>query len=60
MNPFANKIYWMLLPFAIFIGLFFIMVFPTNGFTYAFLSTIVFWIVYYIWTYITKKRNESV
>ncbi len=59
MNPFFNKIYWMLLPFAVIIGLIFIFIFPENGVIYAFITVIVFWIVYYTWTYITKKDDQK-
>ncbi len=54
-----NKIYWILLPFPIIIGISFIVFFPENGFIYAFITMIVFWIVYYSWTYIDRKSNKK-
>ncbi|MFC4619000.1 hypothetical protein ACFO4N_09690 [Camelliibacillus cellulosilyticus] len=57
MKHLKDRIYWTLLPFAVIIGFVFIFIFPKNGFIYANITIIVFWIVYYTWTYIDKKQS---
>lgn len=57
MKHLKSRIYWTLLPYAVIISLVFIFIFPKNGFVYAYIMLIVFWIVYYTWTYIDKKQN---
>lgn len=58
MKPFKDKIYWTLLPIGIVIGIFAVFVLPIKN-TYALILPIVFWVVYYTWTYLDeKKRNR--
>jgi hypothetical protein len=58
LKPFKDKIYWTLLPIGIIIGFFVIFVYPKKT-IYGFLLIIVFWIVYYTWTYFDEKRNNK-
>jgi hypothetical protein len=58
LKPFKDKIYWTLLPIGIIIGFVIIFVLPINN-TYAYILPVVFWVVYYTWTYFEeKKRNK--
>lgn len=59
MSHFNHKIYWILLPFALVIGISFIVFSEKNGFIYAFITMIIFWVVYYGWVYLKTKGNKS-
>ncbi len=58
LKPFKDKIYWTLMPITLIIGYLVIFVLPIKN-TYSYLVLIVFWIVYYTWTYFDEKRNKK-
>lgn len=60
MKHFKNKRYWILLLPTLLIGLSLIFIIPNNnGFPYAFSVIVLFWIVYYTWTYYAEKKNAD-
>ncbi|PLR73259.1 hypothetical protein CYJ37_06830 [Bacillus sp. UMB0728] len=58
LKPFKDKIYWTLMPVALIISIVIIFFLPIKN-IYAYMTPLVFWIVYYIWTYFDEKRNKK-
>ncbi|GIN72354.1 hypothetical protein J14TS2_28290 [Bacillus sp. J14TS2] len=49
--------YFVLLPFALIIGIFLLFCLPPGNWFYVFLVPIVFWLIYYSWIYLEKRKN---
>jgi hypothetical protein len=56
---FKNKRYWILMPpfflFAVLLGLYL----PNDLKPYIFLIVLLFWVIYYSWSYFDKKRIKT-
>jgi hypothetical protein len=50
--------YFILLPPALLLGIFLLYYLPAGDRSYVFLVPIVFWIIYYSWIYVEKKKKE--
>ncbi|TYS64208.1 hypothetical protein FZD47_12065 [Bacillus infantis] len=55
-KPFKDKIYWTLMPIGIIIGFFIVFILPIKN-IYAFILPIIFWVIYYTWTYFDEKKT---
>ncbi len=54
----TNKKYWILMPPFLLIGLLLVIYLPQNLKPLAILTALVFWCVYYIWTYIERNKER--
>ena len=54
-----NKKYWVLMPPFLILTLVLIVYSPTEYRAYSFTPVVVFWIVYYIWSYIGKGNSRA-
>jgi len=56
MRRFKSRFYWITLSFVLITGVFFILNFSQNGFLYAYIILLLFWLTFYIFN--KKKRSE--